>query len=445
MLIAQLAQVGTGVVDTIMAGRYHADDLAAIAIAYNIWLPLYLVFTGVMLGATTIIAQDFGAGRIQQIRDSLPQALWLALLLGSIAGPLCFFADPLLGLLQLDAATQLKSHGYLQAVAFGLPGAALFLALRCHTQGIGIIRPFAIASVIGFVANIPLNYAFIYGKWGAPELGAIGCGVATAIAMWLSTVLITVYMLRAETLKPYLPPLRPVLPDLQVLREICRLGLPMGISFFLEVAAFSVIALFVATLGNTAMASHQIAYNMWDVVYMVLVSVGSALATRVGHAIGGGDKARVSVAIRCGASVTLLVALVCMTILLWLPDLIITAYTDDAAIHAMAITLIRLAALFIAVDAIQVTATFSLRAFKDTRFPFVVLCSAYWLVTLPLGYALGVVVAQNPLDGTMGFWKGMIAGIALSAVVLGFRLLRTLQQPLPARPHCAEPARSSPL
>ena len=109
MIIAQLAQMGTGVVDTIMAGRYSATDLAAIAIGYNIWLPLLLLFIGTMLGATIIIAQDFGAGRIQRIRDSLPQALWLALVLGLVAGPLCYFIEPLLNVLQLDPETHVKS------------------------------------------------------------------------------------------------------------------------------------------------------------------------------------------------------------------------------------------------------------------------------------------------------------------------------------------------
>ncbi len=427
ILIAQVAQVGTGVVDTIMAGRYSADDLAAIAIGYNIWLPLYLVFTGVMLGVTTIIAQDFGAGRAQCIRDSLPQALWLALILGLVVGPLCYFMNPLLGLLQLDAETQAKSNAYLQAVAFGLPAAALFQALRCHTQGIGFMGPFAVASVIGFFANIPLNYIFMYGKWGAPELGAAGCGWATTIAMWLSPILISVYMARSKKLSPYLPPLKFVAPNVRALREICRLGLPLGMSFFLEMAAFSFIALLIATLGNTAMASHQIAFNVWDATYMLLVSLGAAMATRVGHAIGGGDHHRLRVAIRCGAAITVLLGMTCTAILLADPSLIISAYTDDAAIHAMAFSLIRLAALFIALDALQITASFSLRAFKDTRFPFIVLCSTYWLITLPLGYWLGIAVAQDPLQGTMGFWKAMITGIALSTAILMWRLLLTLK------------------
>ena len=437
MFIAQLAQMGTGVVDTIMAGRYNAMDLAAIAIGYNVWLPVYLFFIGVMLGATAIVAQDFGGGRIQRIRDTLPQSLWLALFIGMVAGPLCYFSAPVLDLLGLDSATRDKSLAYLQAVAFGMPAAALFQALRCHTQGIGILRPFAIASVIGFFANIPLNYAFIYGRWGAPELGAAGCGWATAISMWLGPVLIAFYMARAKALKPYLPPLRWVRPAWARMGEIAHIGVPIGLTFFLEVAVFSVIALMIATLGNTAMASHQIAFNVWDVVYIPLISIGSAMATRIGHAIGAGDRSGVLVAVHCGGWVTLLIALLCMLLLLAFPGAIVHAYTTDTGIYTMAVGLIRLAALFILLDAVQVAASFSLRAFKDTRYPFLVMCVAYWMFTLPLGYWLGLVRAEDAAAGTVGFWQAMIAGITITAVLVVWRLVVTLRRPLPS-PHSAD-------
>lgn len=431
MLIAQLAQMGTGVVDTIMAGRYDATDLAAIAIGYNIWLPIFLFFLGAMLATTTIVAQNFGAGKIQEIRDLLPQAMWLALLMGLLAVPMCYHAGPILDLLDLDPATREKSLGYLQATAFGMPAAAIFQALRCHTQGIGIIRPFAVASVIGFFANIPLNYAFIYGKWGAPELGAAGCGWATAISMWLSPILIAFYMARAKDLKPYLPPMAIVRPKLDRLAEICRVGIPIGLTFFLEVAVFSIVGLMIARLGNTAMASHQIAFNIYDVMYMPLIGVGSAMTTRIGHAIGAGDKAGCRRAIYCGSLMAILLSLAIMLLLATLPNLIVAAYTDDQDILAMAITLIRLVGLFIIIDAIQVVMSSSLRAFKDTRFPFLVMCISYWLITLPLGYYLGVVIADNPADGTLGFWKGMIAGISVAAVLVVLRLRAWLRKPLP--------------
>ena len=205
-----------------------------------------------------------------------------------------YFSDPVLGLLDLDPETHAKSRAHLQACAFGMPAAALFQALRCHTQGIGILRPCAFASVIGFLANIPLNYAFIYGKWGLPEMGAAGCGWATAISMWLGPVLIGFYILRAKDLRHYLPPLKLVAPDLKTLTEISRIGLPIGLTFFLEIAVFSIVALMIATLGDTAMGAHQIAFNVWDVVYIPLISIGSAIATRMGHAIGAGDRQGIS-------------------------------------------------------------------------------------------------------------------------------------------------------
>ena len=432
MFIAQLAQMGTGVVDTIMAGRYSAVDLAAIAIGYNIWLPIYLLFVGVMLGATAIVAQEYGAGRLERIRDYLPQSLWLALGIGLVVAPLCYFAQPLLALLALDPLTEGKSLAYLQATAFGLPAAAIFQALRCHTQGIGIMRPFAIASVIGFFANIPLNYAFIYGRWGIPEMGAAGCGWATAISMWLGPVLIVFYMARSEALKPYLPKLRWHRPNPAIIGEIAWLGLPIGLTFFLEVGVFSVISLLIATLGNVAIAAHQIAFNIWDVAYMPLISIGSAMATRVGHAIGAGDRQAVSLSFRVGTSVTVIIALVIMALLLTLPGPIARAYTDEPDILALALTLIRLACLFILIDAIQVATSFCLRAFKDTRFPFLVMCVTYWMITLPLGYWLGVMSTDDPVAGTVGFWKAMILGIAITTVIVSARLWRTLLKPLPA-------------
>mgnify|MGYP001823811245 FL=1 len=430
IIIAQLAQMGTGVVDTIMAGRYSAVDLAAIAIGYNLWLPLFLLTLGIMLATSVLVAQDFGAGRLQSIRDTLPQGLWLALLLGIIVGPACYSTEPLLRLLDLDAITHHKSLDYLQAVAWGLPATALFQALRCHTQGLGILRPFAVASVLGFIANIPLNYALIYGKWGFPEMGAAGCGWATAISMWLTAILIAAYMATQQTIRKYLPPFRYAAPDPAKLREIFVLGIPIGLTFFLEIGVQSLIALMIATMGNNAMAAHQIAYNVWDIIYMPLISMGSAMATRMGHAIGGGDEQQVRLAIKTGTAMTLMIGLASTLLLLPMPGALIGIYTDDPGIHSIAVRLIHLAALFIVIDSLQVAASYGLRAFKETRFPFMAMCLSYWGLSLPLAWWLGIKVADNPGDGAAGVWTSLIAGICLCAVLVTWRLLRILRQPL---------------
>ena len=175
LLVAQSAQMGTGVVDTIMAARFGDKDLAAIAIGFNIWLPLYLVVLGVMFASSAIIAQDFGAGRIHRIRDHLPQALWVSVFLSLIVAPLCYFSHLGLGWLGIDGQTAEKSSEYIKMVAFGFPALGIFMALRYHCQGVGITSPFAVAAVVGFIANIPLNYMFIFCFGDIPAIGAQGC------------------------------------------------------------------------------------------------------------------------------------------------------------------------------------------------------------------------------------------------------------------------------
>jgi MATE family multidrug resistance protein len=312
-------------------------------------------------------------------------------------------------------------------VAFGLPATVIFQALRCHTQGLGIMRPFAIASVLGFLANVPLNYMLIYGRWGAPELGATGCGWATAISMWLGPVLIGIYMALNGRMRPYLPPLRPVAINLRSQLDILRLGVPIGLTFFLEIGIFTVIGLMVATLGTSAMAAHQIAYNIWDVVYMLMISVGSAMATRVGHAIGSGDHRGIGLSVRAGMSLTILIGLTCASLLLLMPGALIAIYTSEAEIHAIAGSLIRLTALFILLDSLQVASAYVLRAFRDTRYPFLVVCLSYWVLSLPLAWWLGMVRADHPADATAGVWQALIVGMLVSTLYIAMRLYRRLQ------------------
>jgi MATE family multidrug resistance protein len=372
LLIAQTAQIGTGVVDTLMAGNYGDVDLAAIAIGFNIWLPLYLIILGTLFACSAIVAQDFGAGRIERVRSFLPQGLWVAVALSAVMTPLCLNSGIVIELLGLPPETAVKTTAYVSRVGLGFPALGIFMALRYHTQGLGITAPFAMASVIGFIANVPLNYMLIFGAWGAPELGAEGCGLATAASMWISTSIILLYVLTARSLRPYLPDRWLQMPDQQRIGEILAVGIPVGLTFFLETGVFSAITLLIATLGDAAVAAHQIAINVWDVFYIPMVSIGSAMATRMGHAIGAGNAHRVRMALRVGAALSTLIGLLAMSLLLLFPDAIIGAYTQSDTIRDLAFSLLRLAALFIMIDVVQIVGSFVLRAYKETRFPVVV-------------------------------------------------------------------------
>ena len=272
LLIAQTAQIGTGVVDTLMAGNYGDVDLAAIAVGFNIWLPLYLIILGTLFACSAIVAQDFGAGHMERVRSFLPQGLWVAVALSAVMTPLCLNSDIAIALLGLPEETAAKTSAYVSRVGLGFPALGIFMALRYHTQGLGITAPFAFASVVGFIANVPLNYMLIFGAWGAPELGAEGCGLATAASMWISTLIILLYVLTARSLQPYLPNRWLEGPDWGRISEILVVGIPVGLTFFLETGVFSAITLLIATLGDAAVAAHQIAINVWDVFYIPMVS-----------------------------------------------------------------------------------------------------------------------------------------------------------------------------
>ena len=427
LLIAQTAQIGTGVIDTLMAGNYSDADLAAIAVGFNIWLPLYLIILGTLFACSAIVAQDFGAGRIERVRSFLPQGLWVAVALSAVMTPLCLNSDVAIALLGLPGETAAKTSAYVSRVGLGFPALGIFMALRYHTQGLGITAPFAFASVVGFIANVPLNYMLIFGAWGAPELGAEGCGLATAASMWISTLIILLYVVTARSLQPYLPKRWLQGPDWGRISEILVVGFPVGLTFFLETGVFSVITLLIATLGDAAVAAHQIAINVWDVFYIPMISVGSAMATRMGHAIGAQNAHGVRMALWVGAALSTLIGLLAMSLLLLFPDAIIGAYTQSEDIRELALRLLRLAALFIMIDVVQIVGSFVLRAYKETRFPFIVVTLSYWGLALPLGYLLAIHWGSSSPEGTVDFWYTTILGIAVAAALITWRVRRILR------------------
>ena len=426
LLIAQTAQIGTGVIDTLMAGNYGDADLAAIAIGFNIWLPLYLIILGTLFACSAIVAQDYGAGRLQRVRSFLPQGLWVAMVLSAFMTPICLQSHLVIDLLGAPAVTAEKTAAYLSWVGWGFPALGLFMAMRYHTQGLGVTAPFALASVAGFLCNVPLNYMLIFGNWGAPEMGAEGCGLATAVSMWLSTAIITLYVCTNRSLKQFLPETWLQKPDRTRITEILVVGIPVGLTFFLETGVFSVITLLVATLGDSAIAAHQITFNVWDMFYIPMVSIGSAMATRMGHAIGAQNARGVRLALWVGAGVSAMIGLITMLILLTFPDAIIGAYTASEEIHDLAMRLLRLAALFILIDVIQIVGSFVLRAHKETQFPFIVITVCYWGVALPLGYLLGIEWNDGSPGGTVGFWYATLTGILLATILITWRVRRIL-------------------
>lgn len=439
---AQLAQAGMSVVDVMMTGRHDATSLAAVSVGSSLWMPLMLFMTGTLMGLTPIVAHLLGGQRHKAIRPAVHQALWIALLLGVLAALLLWSAVmPIFELMNVPPAVARQSAAYLSAVAFGMPGIALFQSLRAFSDGMNHTRPALWISLVGLSVNIPANYLLIYGGEGLvelfgswvpvslqqlPSLGAFGCGVATALSMWTMALAMAYYTRRGSTYKSVAIWQKLTPPQWSGIRELVVVGVPIGVAIFVEVTLFTLIALFIASFGEVTVGAHQIALSFTSILFMLPLSLSMALTVRVGNTLG---QQRLTLARQVawnGIVISVIVAVI-NSIFLWFSAVpVIALYTSNSEIQSLALSIIALAVIFQLSDSLQVNLAGALRGYKDTRIVMVITVLSYWIVGLGGGHWLGSRGAGNwvaPL-GVHGYWIGLIAGLSTAAVLLAWRLQR---------------------
>lgn len=428
IIIAQLAHTAMGFVDTVMAGRVSPRDLAAVALGNSLWVPVFLLMTGVLLATTPKVAQRFGAGNHSEIGPLVRQALWLALAVGLLAAVALWNTEPVLHWMQVDDELIEPAMGYLRAVACGFPAVALYHVLRCFSDGLGHTRPTMVLGLLGLLLNIPLNYIFIYGKLGLPAMGGVGCGWATALVMVAMLLGMLVWVAWAPYYQASGLLRRFDWPQGAVIRRLLSVGLPIGVSIFAEASIFSVIALLIGGLGATVVAGHQIALNFSSMVFMIPYSLGMAATVRVGQALGRREPREARFAAGVAMATALAYACLSASGMLWLRTDIAEIYTPDLAVIGVAGSLLIYSAFFQFSDAIQVTAAGALRGYQDTRVTMLITLLAYWGIGLPVGYSLGLTDWLGKPSGPQGLWQGLVVGLTCAALLLGIRLARSARR-----------------
>ncbi|AYC35097.1 MATE family efflux transporter [Pseudomonas cavernae] len=429
IMIAQLAHSAMGFVDAVMAGRVSPRDLAAVALGNSIWVPVFLLMTGILLATTAKVAQRVGAGNVEEIGPLVRQALWLALAVGlGAAALLVFGAEPVLRLMGIDPGLVTPSMGYLYGIAMGFPAVALYHVLRCFSDGLGRTRPSMLIGIGGLLLNIPLNYVLIYGHLGFPALGGVGCGWASGTVMWFMFIGMLGWVRWAPVYQPCRLFSHFEWPQWQPIQRLLSIGLPIGIAVFAESSIFAVIALLVGGLGANVVAGHQIALNFSSLVFMIPYSLGMAVTVRIGQSLGAGEPRTARFAAGVGMGAALAYACLSASLMLWLRHGIAGIYTADPQVIAVAATLIVYAALFQFSDAIQVTAAGALRGYQDTRITMLLTLFAYWGIGLPVGYALGLSDWFGAPSGPSGLWQGLVVGLTCAALMLAIRLARSAKR-----------------
>lgn len=424
ILIAQLAQMANGVIDTVMAGHASAEDLAGVGIGSSLWAPLFLLFMGMLGALQPIISGYNGARTPEKIMPATWQGIYIAGAGAIIMILLLSNVHPVLQGLNLETNTARITQGYLDAFVWGIPALLLMAALRGLTDGLGHTRVIMAFSLLSTLINLPLNYIFIYGKLGLPAMGGVGCGWATSISNGIAAIALLVYLSRSKLFKKFHLIADWAKPNAHLIRYVLSIGIPIGFTIFIEVSMFSVIALFLAPLGPVVVAGHQVALNVVSLLFMLPLSIGMALTLRVSFLIGAGAPDTARLISRSSLILATTTALVFATLLFKFSQGVAALYTSDAEVQAVTVRLLMFAAIFQVADVIQVTCISALRGYKDTTIPFLIMLFSFWGVGLPVGYMLTFTDLFTPAMGAAGFWVGLTGGLGCASVLLGWRLFR---------------------
>jgi multidrug resistance protein, MATE family len=419
VLIAQVAVVLNGVIDTIMAGRLSALDLAAVGIGASIYITVFVSCMGVLLALTPTVAQLYGAGRRADIGEEVRQSAWLALALSIVGVLVLRHPEPFLAFSQLTPEVEAKVRAYLLAVSWGMVPSLAFRIFYGFMTGIGRPRAVMAFNVIGLIAKIPLNLLFIYGL----DMGAAGCAASTAAISWLTGLFAWVWCCRQPDCAEFGIFARLTGPRPKDIGALLRLGLPIGATFLVDVTAFTFMALFVARLGPTTSAAHQIAANLAVLTFMLPLSVGNAALVLAGQALGARNPVAARRAGLMGLAVGFGISLA-VGLTLWLgAGQLVAIYTPDAEVRAIAVTLVGIVAFYHVADSIQAVAVNVLRGYKKTTVPMVAYAVSLWGVGLGGGYVLGLTDLLGPARGAAGFWLAAACSLVLAgAIVLAYFL-----------------------
>ncbi|KOS69783.1 multidrug transporter MatE [Lysinibacillus contaminans] len=420
ILVTQVAIYLISFFDILMSSRYGTTDLAGVSIGASIWMPVYTGLSGILLAITPIVAQLVGAKKQMDAKKAVQQGIYVALLLAAIIFILLLLSiDWMLGNMQLEASVHKIAEAYIYAMCAGLVPLFLFFVLRCFIDALGKTRVTMIITLLTTPINIFLNYIFIFGKFGAPELGGIGAGVATAISYWLIfffTVWIVAKRVPFDSFRIFKD-----WPKLEWLRwkEILLIGVPIGLSLFAETSIFSAVTMMMSSFSTEIIAAHQIAMNFTSLLYMVPLSISMGVTILVGFEVGAGRMHGAKVYSYLCVGTAVIFSFLSALILFMLREPIANIYSSDVVVLEYAVQFLVFAAIFQLSDAIQAPVQGALRGYKDVTITFIMAIISYWVIGLPVGYMLATYTDFGPF----GYWIGLVTGLSAGAITLSIRLL----------------------
>ena len=425
LALSHLSYMAIMLTDVVMMGWIGTDAIAAGSLARDFFWVLGAFSMGVLTGATPIMAQHLGARRFGRIRPAVRNAAWLALALTIPVSVAAWYSSPILVALGQDPQVSDDGQAYLRWLLWGLLPSLWFAVLTEFLAAHARARAVFVVTLFGIALNALLDYALMFGNFGAPSMGLRGAGVASLVVNWCMLLALLAFVLQDRQFRRYRLLRRAWRIELPVMAEIARVGSPIAVTEIAEMGMFFATTLMMGLLGVDALAAHAVTAQCYAVVFMIPVGLAQAAAVRVGRATGARDGVRLA---RSGWTATALAGLLVLlpVIVFWLAGRTVAGLILDPAVAAnaealdLAALLLGVAAFFMIADAVQITARGALQGLKDTAMPMVIAVATSWGLGLPTAAVLGFVLGF----GGPGIWAGMAVAMAGAAVLLIRRFRR---------------------
>ncbi|MBQ0138878.1 MAG: MATE family efflux transporter [Kurthia sp.] len=419
ILITQIALYLVTFFDVLFSSKYGTTDLAGVSIGSSIWMPIYVGISGILLSITPIVAHAVGSKKSKEATFSVQQGIFIAILLALVVFVLIIcLMNPILSLMPLEPHVHKVAHDYLLAMSFGLVPLFVYTVLRCFIDALGQTRMSMFITLIATPINVLFCYIFIFGNWGAPALGGVGAGIASAITYWIICFIAIGITIKAQPFDAYELFKKFPKPNFKKWTEILKIGFPIGLTIFAETSIFAVVTLIMSKYTTEVIGAHQIAMNFANLAYMIPLSVSMGATILVGFEVGAGRFKEARDYAKKAIILAVSICMITLAILIGFRHGIASIYSDDPKVLSLAVGFLVYAAFFQLSDAVQAPIQGILRGYKDVTTASIMALVSYWVIALPLGYVLADLLHFGP----KGYWIGLITGLAIGAISLCFRL-----------------------
>ncbi|MCC6007544.1 MAG: MATE family efflux transporter [Rhodobacteraceae bacterium] len=427
---SHVAQIAISLTDTLMLGWYGVPELAAGTLAHALFMVVFLMGSGFAMAVMPMAAAAEAGGSVTGVRRVVRMGIWISVLIASVGLVPMWVSGAMFRAMGIEGEVAALAQEYLRIAMWGLFPALLVMVLKSYLAALQRPQMVLWATIFAAVLNAALNWAFIFGNWGAPELGLRGAALASVGTQSFALLLLVAYSGLAPRFRAYTLYARFWRPDWAAFSEVFRLGWPIGLTMLAEAGLFSATSVLMGLVGTVELAAHGIAIQIVAVLFMVHLGIANAATVRTGHALGRGDRAALRRGAQAAGLLSAIFVAVSIALMLAFPGLLVTLFLDRAdpafpQIVAAGVLLLTVSTLFLAFDGGQVVVLGLLRGMKDTRAPMLIAAFSYWGIGMPACYVLAF-----PLGlGGAGIWLGLALGLAVAFVAMLWRFNRLSARP----------------